>query len=408
MKRMLCGILILALLCALAVPCLAADAGGFADQGQIRNDDAVQMLVDLGLIAGYTVGSFRPEDSISRDEVAKLIALPCTEVPVAETETVFADCRDSWAKAYISYCAWRGIVCGDGVYFRPKDNVTVQELAKMLLVVLGEDSERYRGAAWAENVNADAQARGIYNGLNAEVSAAVTRDNACLLIHNAMRCYAVADPYAADPMQRYVLDDLMNPRTYLEVRYDLVRYTAVLTGNECADLTVSGGKLPQGVTKLAGHKEFAVSTDLSMVGRCVDIYMRDGEIVGTPCCSATEIYYTVSSAEELEQIARNDTDALTEETEYYYNFDRCSPDTLNSVPESTKIVLIDHDGDFRFDIVLAISCTAAVVSDLSPLTVTAGTREQTVRAYDGSDVFAEGQDVRLCVICGTSYICPAE
>ena len=34
----------------------------------------------------------------------------------------------------------------------------------------------------------------------------------------------------------------MNPRSYLEVRYDLTRYTAVLTGNEYADLTTTDGK----------------------------------------------------------------------------------------------------------------------------------------------------------------------
>ena len=90
-----------------------------------------------------------------------------------------------------------GIIGGDGLgSFRPKDNVTAQELAKMLLVILGQDPESYSGAGWAERVNADAQSFGIYYGLTAQVSQPVTRDNACLLIYNAMRCPAIADPDA--------------------------------------------------------------------------------------------------------------------------------------------------------------------------------------------------------------------
>ena len=406
MKRMLCWMLMLALVCALAVPCLAADAEGFTDQGEIRNDDAVQMLVKLGLIAGYEDGSFQPGAKITREEVSKLIAILCTENPVAETEIVFADSRNSWAKDYISYCAWRGIVCGDGVYFRPKDNVTAQELAKMLLVVLGEDSERYQGAAWADNVNTDAQTRGIYDGLNTEVKSAVTRDNACLLIYNAMRCFVVADPHSEDPMQHYVLDDLMNPRTYLEVRYDVVRYNGILTGNDCADLTGTD-KLEPGQTRLAGHKPFNVSTDLSLVGRSVDIYMRDGEIIGAPCHAAGENYYALREISELQGI-RMGGYMLTDETEYYYNFVKAGAEILQSCSENAKVIVIDHDGDCCFDTVLVISCTAAVVSSLSPLTVTAGSRELEVQAFDSSDLFAEGQEVQLFTVGGTGYIRPVK
>ena len=46
-------------------------------------------------------------------------------------------------------CAQNEIVAGSNGRFRPADHVTLRELAKMLLVLLGEDSARYVGAGWA-------------------------------------------------------------------------------------------------------------------------------------------------------------------------------------------------------------------------------------------------------------------
>ena len=243
-RRIACLLICVCLLLCMALPAGAQDEGAaFTDRGRIRNVGAVQMLVDLGLISGYDDGTFRPGNFITREEVAKLVAILCTENPQAPADVYFYDAQNSWALGYIGYCAGQGIIAGDGMgSFRPKDNVTAQELAKMLLVILGQDPASYTGAGWDERVNADAQSFGIYYGLTAQVNQPVTRDNACLLIYNAMRCPAIADPDAEGP-ERYVLDDLMNPRSYLEVRYDLTRYTAVLTGNEYADLTSNDGRL---------------------------------------------------------------------------------------------------------------------------------------------------------------------
>lgn len=68
-----------------------------------------------------------------------------------------------------------------------------------------------------------------------------------------MLCSKVADA-SLEGDQRYVLDGLMNPMSYLEIRFGLTRYTATLTGNECADLTSAGNTLSAGTSKLAGHQ----------------------------------------------------------------------------------------------------------------------------------------------------------
>ena len=404
-RRIACLLICVCLLLCMALPAGAQDEGAaFTDRGSIRNVGAVQMLVDLGLISGYDDGTFRPGNFITREEVAKLVAILCTENPEAPADVYFYDAQNSWALGYIGYCAGQGIIAGDGMgSFRPKDNVTAQELAKMLLVILGQDPASYSGAGWDERVNADAQSFGIYYGLTAQVSQPVTRDNACLLIYNAMRCPAIADPDASG-IARYVLDDLMNPRSYLEVRYDLTRYTAVLTGNEYADLTTTDGKLAAGTTKLAGHKDFAVSSDLSLLGRTVDIYMKDGRVVGIPCYVTSELYYTFENAQALSKLLSGGALTIADDAQYYLNYNEAGSEILTR--SGVRLTVIDHDNDTQLDMILAVSCEQAEITSVSPLRVKVGDEELDAEKYCLTDVFSAGEPVWYMEVGGQSFVQP--
>ena len=137
-RRIACLLICVCLLLCMALPAGAQDEGAaFTDRGRIRNVGAVQMLVDLGLISGYDDGTFRPGNFITREEVAKLVAILCTETRRRRQTSISMTHRTPgrWAT---SATARAGIIAGDGMgSFRPKDNVTAQELAKMLLVILG-------------------------------------------------------------------------------------------------------------------------------------------------------------------------------------------------------------------------------------------------------------------------------
>lgn len=404
LKKLLCALLAAVLTLTLMIPCTATDFAGFSDQQEIENNNAVRMLYDLGLISGYSDGSFGPLNPIRREEVAKLMALLCEAEPQAQNASApFYDSTTSWAADYIAYCAEHDIIAGSSGRFRPADHVTIRELAKMLLVILGEDASRYVGASWAQNVDEDAFVKGIYAGVSANYDSAATRDTACLLIYNAMLCPKVADA-SLEGDQRYVLDGLMNPMSYLEIRFGLTRYTATLTGNECADLTSAGNTLSAGTSKLAGHKAFDISTDLSLLGRNVDIYVKDGTVFGIPCYAVDEVYYTFTDASQLKEICAGGGFRLTEETAYYYNYTPSNKDILNTLSENDKITVIDHDGDNAFDVVLVTTSYPATVTSVSPLTVDVDGETQTVRAFSSTDVFTVGEAVYYSQICGNGYI----
>lgn len=403
MKKTACWLLILSMLLLLALPAGAAEkTPAFADAGDIRNGYAVRMLVDLGLIVGDNDGNFRPAAPITRAETAKLIACLCTDTFAQAGGAPFADTAESWARDYIAYCASRGIVGGSGGYFRPQDDVTAQELAKMLLVVTGSDGARYTGAGWSERVNADAEKYGLYHAFSGRYDLPVTRDDACLLIYNAMQRPAV-DGENADGTPRYVLDALMNKRTYLEVRFDAVRYTAVLTGNEYADLTQAGGKLAAGTTKLEGHKEFSVSSGLWLVGHSVDLYLRDGEVIGAPAPSVQERVLTVFDHEKLERICAGNGVTLTPETRYYRNYSETDASVLDWLDAEDVVIVLDRNGNGWADAVLVLDCYEDVAEHASPLTLAGG---GSAAAFSQADMPKAGERVRCFDLGGTTFVLP--
>ena len=74
LKRILALVLCLAMVMGLAV---SAGATSFSDDESISEDNAtaVEVLSALGIINGYPDGTYRPEDTITRAEVCKMIAV---------------------------------------------------------------------------------------------------------------------------------------------------------------------------------------------------------------------------------------------------------------------------------------------------------------------------------------------
>jgi hypothetical protein len=88
--------------------------------------DQVQAVVDAQIVKGYPDGTYRPEVTVTRDQMAVYIARALAggdaAVPRGPTEPIpptFDDVmRDSWEYDYVEYCAAAGIVLGydDGKY----------------------------------------------------------------------------------------------------------------------------------------------------------------------------------------------------------------------------------------------------------------------------------------------------
>jgi len=165
----------------------------FTDQADIKASEAVDTLVALGVVNGYDDGSFKPNGTVTRAEMAKMIYVLRTGNSDAsaynDDKTSFTDIGSHWARGYIKYCQSLGIIAGkSNTKFCPNDKVTAQEAAKMLLVTLGYNAEKagLTGAGWASKTNALADENGLLEDVNTSFTAACPRQYAAQLIYNTI------------------------------------------------------------------------------------------------------------------------------------------------------------------------------------------------------------------------------
>ena len=166
----------------------------FTDSADIKVDtEVVDTLVSLGVVNGYDDGSFKPNGTVTRAEMAKMIYVLRTGNSDAsaynDDKSSFTDIGSHWARGYIKYCQSLGIIAGkSNTKFCPNDKVTAQEAAKMLLVTLGYNATKagLTGANWASKTNALADENGLLEDVNTSFTSACPRQYAAQLIYNAI------------------------------------------------------------------------------------------------------------------------------------------------------------------------------------------------------------------------------
>lgn len=108
----------------------------FGDVSPLRwSAPAVYQLAKDGVLGGYGDGSFRPTNQVTRAEFAKMLTMVLpNDNTVPTTPRSFPDVKESaWYAQYVKTLAGRGIVNGfeDGT-FRPNAQITRQDMATMI------------------------------------------------------------------------------------------------------------------------------------------------------------------------------------------------------------------------------------------------------------------------------------
>ena len=137
-------------------------AGSFTDvKAGMWCNRAIATLTNMGIIKGYTDGSFQPNKSITRAELATIIAR-FAKLDV-NTKT-FSDITGHWAQKNIELAAGNGWINGyeDGT-FRPNNNITRAETFAMINRVLDRQTESVSDLLptsdmnmWSDNLNENA------------------------------------------------------------------------------------------------------------------------------------------------------------------------------------------------------------------------------------------------------------
>ena len=389
----------------------AASYTDFSDKGEIVNKDAVSMLTTLGIIEGKPDGSYAPTEGVDRAQMAKMISVIMNQgtdnsALYENSPTGLTDIASNWAKGHINYCYTTGIIAGRGNgTFDPSAGVTAVEAAKMLLVAAGYDpkTEGLEGSDWAINTNALASRLGIFRSFTKDVTQALNRDDAALLIYNAL------DVEMIEKYENGYAIAYNDSRTILSAMYGVYKVEGVVLGNEYAVLngTDYDESMMDGKTLLAaGYKIIASTTSNTMVedpatkkdttfnvetpveylGKTVTMYVRkdtilaNSEVLGVTLNEkANTIVTSVANETDMKDLLKGTGISLkSNETEYYVNYgivknedaandilklDRKSTVTPNS--NGIELEIIDNDNDGVAEYVLWVQEDLTVITSLN-------------------------------------------
>lgn len=192
MKKVISFVLVLALVLgsfSMAFAGTTASAGLSDIEGN-ANEEAIQVVNDLGIVTGYTNGTYQPTNLVTRAEFAAMItrALAIPESALAGyTTTTFKDTTGyGWAVKYLAFCQDKGIMLGDGNgNAMPGQTITVNEAVTMILRAIGyTNNSSVLVGNWPTNYVTLAQTLGLYDDVAAGTS--VDRAAAAQLIYNAL------------------------------------------------------------------------------------------------------------------------------------------------------------------------------------------------------------------------------
>lgn len=288
-----------------------------------KTADAISKLVAYGIMNGYPDGSFKPDGSITRAEVAAVIVRfeKLADNLPADAVTGFSDLDNddssAWARPYVKAAVDAGIINGfeDGTY-RASEPVTYEQLIKMIICAINYDiiatSEKSKlesmgqATTWSSGYIAAANRYGItLNALTADVTKPASRGTVAMVTSNAL----------AAPVLNIVTDNEGN------VSYEMGDTTV---GEEGRD------KIVEVDGYVSGNYYTSLTTQAPQIGKNELLVTVDG----------TERAFKMSEATaSIADVA----DLLGKQVKLYYSeIDR---EIIRIIPDSTNISIVIKEED---------------------------------------------------------------
>jgi len=143
-------------------------------------EDAVNVLTELGVVNGYPDGTYKPDQVVTRAEMAVIVVSALGLSDYATGTAKFSDMAGHWSNPYVAYATSLGVIAGypDGT-FKPDKTVSYDEAATMLVAALGYTPDSLSGT-WPVNYVSKAKTLGILDGIKAGAAGANRGDIAIM------------------------------------------------------------------------------------------------------------------------------------------------------------------------------------------------------------------------------------
>lgn len=190
MKKALVVLMAIAMVFCFATATMAASYSDM-DNATKAQQDAVTRLSGLGVLAGYTDGTFGPNEPIRRDEMAKIAAIAGGFGDAADAmagqATGYTDvAKGIWSTGYVNIASAQGYMKGTGMnMFSPALNITNAEVLTTVLRMYGYNDNLV--GPWPINYVNQAIKDGLTDDIPGFASGDVaTRANVAVMVSEAL------------------------------------------------------------------------------------------------------------------------------------------------------------------------------------------------------------------------------
>ncbi len=263
----------------------------------IKNVEAVSVVTGLNIMSYYEDGTFRPDETVTRAEMAAIICRMTTYDEHAQSEmglTVYNDVpSDHWASGYINLMQEQGAITGYGDgNFAPEDKVTYEQAVKMIISILGADILASYEGGYPDGYLKLALKQGILENTQCNVGDVINRETVATLVFNALEVpLAVWEepPFGFHEIQDYrTLNRFTSDTTILSRYWEMQRWSGILVKDrknfvlkdaecfECQD----GGIFDKVKEPLGGVDFSRIGNINDFVGQKVDVYIGEDEDSG--------------------------------------------------------------------------------------------------------------------------------
>ena len=405
-----------------------AGAASYSDQADIKASTAVDMLSSLGVIQGYDDGSFKPNTTVTRAQMAKMIftimnggndnANAYASLPTAFTDLPTA----AWAQGYVRYLQNTGIIAGkSATKFAPNDTVTGLEAAKMVLVAAGYNAQKagLTGAAWAQNTMKYGQLNNLFEDVDTDLNAALPRQYAAQILYNALDMERVV--WSNDIEDFKPASNVDDDKTIGAKYMDLVKTNAALltkvektSGKDTYEIKVgdkSYDKVPTDVSDLIGLnvkvlKKVKSNGDVDVYGVYAD---DDSKVLATGTVGTLDTVKNESKKFKVDGTEYKADSALTATRVIYPNEESVpsAVDTLGEVISNKdtypaySIKAVDLNGNNKADLVVVVPTDVKEVTYVGSSAATIGGKSY---KFDDADIYDGIKKDDWAVIVSGDYV----
>lgn len=401
-------------------------SAAFTDVAGTEYEEAVETLVPLGIIAGYDDGTYKPDQTVTRAEMAAFVV---REMGLAEAATAaggsnpFNDVADDhWALGSIKIAANYKIIVGDGYgTFRPDDEVTFAEAVKMVVCMLGYELRAQQKGKFPDGYLIEGTTLKLTTGMGFGSNDPAKRGTVAQLMYNALEVPLMEVTVFTETQYQLEITNKTLLYNNLEVIKEygtvIATETAAVSGNTAK---IGEARVQQEGTNYVRTMKVGETDPTSLVGESVIYYykydtrnnntltllsvVRDTSRNDTMIIQASDIDYVDENNGRLyyweDKEADYDTDYVTLADEAditlmvnNYGSDAYAYETINNIPNG-YVKLIDTNRDGIYESVVVNQFKNYKVDGVD-------TDDKTVTLDNGSDLKLDAEkqstDIRFSI-----------